>query len=152
MKQGYTLLELLVVVLIIGILSAIAVPQYFNAVESARMVELKVLWGSQRYWATGKQLTDKQISDANTHMQKHGLKYFTGEIICRAGGSPSVPCYEVVFTRKPGASAQYQITTVNNFKNLACVPTNALGTRFCKSRSIANGQITITGQEGYLIR
>lgn len=151
MKQGYTLLELLVVVLIISILCAVAVPQYFNAVESARMVELKILWGSQRYWAAGKQLTAKQIADTNEHMQKHGLKYFTGEIVCRAGGSASVPCYEAVFTRKPQAAAQYQITTVNNFKNLACVPTNALGTRFCKSRSIANGQITVGGQEGYLI-
>lgn len=151
-KQGYTLLELLVVVLIVGILTAVAVPQYFNAVESARMVELKVLWGSQRYWAAGKQLTDQQVYDANIRLQKHGLKHFTGQIICREGVPEEIPCFEIVFTRNPGAAAQYKITTVNNFKDLACIPTNALGTRICKARSSTGQPITLDGQEGYLLK
>ncbi len=47
-KRGYTLLELLVVVLIIGILAAMAYPYYSRAIERSRIMDMLVLLGTER--------------------------------------------------------------------------------------------------------
>ena len=105
--KGYTLLEMLVVVLIIGILSAVALPYYFNAVENARLTELRLLWGRGKNYLAGKNFSSSDLEKINEQLQKAKLNDFTAEIVCREGNTP---CWEVVFTRQ-GGGAQYQITS-----------------------------------------
>jgi len=62
-KKGFTLIEVLVVVLIIGILSSVALPQYQKAVEKSRAIKgvnaLKnILTAQQAYYETYGSYTD----------------------------------------------------------------------------------------------
>ena len=61
-KKGFTLLEMLVVVLIIGILSSIALPQYQKAIKKARVAEAvtvgkKLLEAEQLYFLENREFT-----------------------------------------------------------------------------------------------
>lgn len=81
-KKGFTLIELLVVVLIIGILAAMAMPQYFKAVERSRMTEADTLLGSiaqaqrRKFLQTNRFVTNYRALDVSPK-DSNGSTYYT---------------------------------------------------------------------------
>ena len=92
-KKGFTLIELLVVVLIIGILAAMAMPQYFKAVERSRMSEAETLLSSivqaqrRKYMQTNKYATGFQGLDVSPKGASGDIYYTKGDPISGANGN-----------------------------------------------------------------
>ena len=152
MKRGFSLLETLVAVLIIAVLVSVALPYYRNAVESSRMTEVVVLWGRQKNWATGHYLSQEQVQRATQNLQKAGLKYFTGQVVCRQKSDSNELCWEAEFTRLENSSVRYKLVTTHNFARLACIGQDGAGKNFCESQSQQETPDMIDGEEAYPIR
>ena len=87
-KQAFTLIELLVVVLIIGILAAVALPQYQAMVDKARYVELieagRAIKNAQEiyYLANGEYTKDLSVLDLSmpdTYWSTYTKDLYVGE-------------------------------------------------------------------------
>ena len=92
-KKGFTLIELLVVVLIIGILAAMAIPQYFKAVERSRMGEAVTLLANiaqaqqRKYLQINKYTTKFQGLDVTPKGAKEDVYYTKGDPVQGTGGN-----------------------------------------------------------------
>ncbi len=151
--RGFTLIEMLVVLVIIVVLVAVALPYYRNAVESSRMTEIVILWGRQKNWASGHMLSPEQAHHATENLQHARLKYFTGEVVCRTKADPKEICWEVLFTQKDeNSSVRYNLVTDKNFINLLCIGLNRAGEDFCESQSRDDSPQLIDGKKAYWIR
>ena len=89
---GFTLIELLVVVLIIGILAAMAMPQYFKAVERSRMTEAITIMDSvvkaqrRKFMQTNRYANEFEGLDVSPKGATGRIYYTKGDPVTGAGG------------------------------------------------------------------
>lgn len=154
-QAGFSLLELLIVIVIIGVLVSIALPYYQNAVQSTRCTEAVIWWNQAKRMAAGHNLTQAQADRIVQRVnQEAKLAYFTINLVCRTKEDAEI-CWEAEFHLKvPNQSVQYYLSTQKNFLQLVCVPLNDAGDRFCQTQaaSDAGPDTTVNEQPAYLIR
>ena len=150
---GFTLIELLVVVLIIGILAAMALPQYFKAVERSRMTEAVTLMDSIVKAQRRKFLQKNRYADDFRGLDvapkgATGFRYFTkGDPQTGAGGNgfsvalsrgemrheAHVVAFRMFNGNTSSSSLQYQYFLLRFYQsdNVTCTGGNQAGEELC---------------------
>ena len=152
-NKGFTLIELLVVVLILGILAAMAMPQYFKAVERSRMTEAVTLLSNiasaqqRKYLQINAYAKDYRGLDVAPAGATGSVYYTKGTVTSGADGNgfgvtlSSTNAYTTGFataTREAGgsptaAALNYQYNLVRYYASdlTTCNGTNTNGQALC---------------------
>ena len=146
-KKGFTLIELLVVVLILGILAAMAMPQYFKAVERSRKTEAVTLLANiadaqlRKYRPVNKYATaytaldvaPKGASGAVYYTKGEGKNGFKIELSGTSYGGENGG--KATATRVPEANSElqykYNLTRYYANRDTTCTGTDANGAALC---------------------
>ena len=150
---GFTLIELLVVVLIIGILAAMALPQYFKAVERTRMAEAVTLMDSvvkaqrRKFMQTNRYANEFEGLDVSPKGATGRIYFTKGDPVTGAGGNGfrmtlpingsfrSSVLYAVRMVdgnyRHPSLQYQYKLERYYQSDNVSCWGFNQAGRELC---------------------
>lgn len=143
-KKGFTLIELLVVVLILGILAAMAMPQYFKAVERSRMTEAVTLLANiaqaqqRKYMQVNKYTTafsgldvaPKGASGATYYTKGSGKNGFKIDL---AGTAYNAGIATATRVPESGSTLQYSYNLTRYYANrdTSCTGTDNNGAALC---------------------
>ena len=142
--KGFTLIELLVVVLIIGILAAMAMPQYFKAVERSRMTEADQLLSSiaqaqqRKYLQVNQYVKDYGVLDVAPQGASGDTFYTKGEngngFVVKLDTPTTYDATGATATRySKGGSLQYNYSLSRKYASdkTTCTATDENGASLC---------------------
>ena len=126
--KGFTLVELIIVIVIVGILSIVAVPVYKGYTKKAMGTEAKSLIGSiataervyfaewNQYYGVDAEGSNSAYGDALKVLDVDGRnnKYFTGYTVTASGEDTGAMFTAVVTGNSDGGAKRISVTLVNS--------------------------------------
>jgi prepilin-type N-terminal cleavage/methylation domain-containing protein len=114
-RKGFTLVELAVVIVIIGVLAAFGVPQFLKSVERSKAAEafnyLSAVRSAQERYVAKEGCYADSATSTNLDITQVAPKYFDVGTLMATAGNGGTPSWELTLTRK-SATSSYGAYTV----------------------------------------